>query len=66
MGNRRDNFDRVVCKIFGHRWDRTDPYSQPCKRCTAKRVLMRDKFEMIGKNPYSWKIIDLLAIKFKK
>ena len=48
-----------ICKHFGHDWDESDSFRQPCKRCTALRILMRKRFEVIGENPYSWQVYDI-------
>jgi len=31
-----------LCKLFGHKWDKSDLYTQPCKRlgCKITRVLL--------------------------
>jgi len=47
----------IYCKIFGHKWDKSDPYDQHCKRCPAERMLMYQKYHSAGENPYSWKIM---------
>lgn len=47
-----------LCKVFGHRWDKSDPYKQPCKRCRAERHLMWQEHYAVGETPWSWKVID--------
>jgi len=32
-------FNHLLCRIFGHRWDKSNRYTQPCKRCKAMRMI---------------------------
>ena len=36
----------MICKLLGHKWDKTDLHTQPCKRfgCKIKRILMATKY----------------------
>ncbi len=47
----------IICRIFGHKWDKSDDYKQPCKRCYMERWLMYNRYHSLGENPYSWKIL---------
>ena len=55
----------IICKIFGHKWSKTDKYRQECKRnyCLATRYLVIDKLKYAsGENCVHWRIIDLDTI----
>jgi len=48
---------KLLCLIFGHKWDKTDKYRQPCKRCSVHRDKMYSEHRsMIGEKSISWKI----------
>lgn len=52
----------IVCRIFGHKWDRSNKYKQYCKRkkCSA----FRSKYSYMEK--IHWRTFDLERIKLKK
>jgi hypothetical protein len=56
-----------LCGIFGHKWDKSDRYNQPCKRrgCYASRYLHYKRFPMIGEAQIDWTILDIQNLKFK-
>ena len=59
----------IICKIFGHKWDKTDKYRQECKRnyCLATRYLAIDKIKhAFGEKCISWEIIDIDDIKIRQ
>lgn len=50
----------LSCKIFGHKWDKTNKNEQPCKRhgCKKIRVLMFSRYKMMmGDKSINWKIL---------
>ncbi len=51
----------LVCYLFGHNWDKSKKYEQPCKRkgCLAYRTLMYSRFNhWKGKKAMSWRIFE--------
>ena len=52
----------IICKVFGHNWNRTDPYKQPCKRrhCLATRWQTARWNDLIA-----WKVTDIDKIKIR-
>ena len=52
----------IICKLFSHKWDETNPFHQSCKRCKIQRALMYNRYSKIGDNPYTWKIMDFEEI----
>ena len=57
----QEKWHRFLCSKLGHRWDVSNDLDQPCLRkgCKVYRLLQRDRYEKMGQNPYSWKVIDL-------
>jgi hypothetical protein len=57
----RSKFNKLLCKMFGHKWDNKNNYDQHCLRegCHVYRVLMRDIYEKVGENPWHWRIMDI-------
>lgn len=50
----------IFCKIFGHWWDKSDKYRQPCIRCLAVRYRTVDKIKYAyGEKAVGWMIFDL-------
>lgn len=52
----------ILCKIFGHWWDKSDKYSykQECRRCIAVRYRTVDKVKYAyGEKAVGWMIFDL-------
>lgn len=57
---------KFLCRCFGHKWDKTDKYRQPCKRCNAIRYKMIDRYkQIIGEKCIDWKILDYKDLKQK-
>ena len=56
-----------LCGILDHKWDKSDPYKQPCirKGCLAERYLHYKRFPSIGEPQIDWSIIDIQNLKFK-
>jgi hypothetical protein len=52
----------IFCKIFGHWWDKSDKYRQPCIRCLAVRYRTVDKI----KYAYGEKAVGWIIFDFKK
>ena len=56
----------IICKLFGHDWNTTDKYDQPCKRnrCLASRWLVVDKIKQAyGEKCVEWQVFDLDDLK---
>jgi lipoate-protein ligase A len=49
----------VICKIVGHKWDKSDKYKQQCKR----RYCFVTRWLTVGRQQYTWKTTDLDKIK---
>jgi len=57
-----------ICKILGHKWNKTNQYEQKCLRkgCSGFRYLHWKRFPEIGEPQVDWTILDTKMIKFKK
>jgi len=58
----------IICKVFGHNWDKSDKARQICKRqnCLVTRYLaFNPLLQMQRHEAWSWKIVDIDKIKFK-
>ena len=54
-----DVISRLLCRCFGHKWDKTDKYRQPCKRCTAIRYTVINQYKQaIGEKCVEWRVLD--------
>lgn len=56
---KNENMKKLLCLIFGHKWDKSDQYCQPCKRCSAYRNRMYSEYKsIIGEKSVTWQIIN--------
>ena len=50
---------KILCNIFGHRWNKSDKYRQPCKRCGVIRYKNIDKLKQYtGEKCIEWTIME--------
>jgi hypothetical protein len=59
---------KIICKIVGHNWDKSDKARQICKRnhCLATRYLFFNPLkQMLGHEAWGWEIIDIDKIKIR-
>ena len=57
---------RIFCRIFGHKWDKTEKYRQECKRCLAVRYRVVDKIKhAYGEKAIHWTVLDIGSLKIK-
>jgi len=56
----------LICNIFGHKWDKKDPYEQNCKRrrCLAWRAAYVRKHPAFGEPASGWRIFDIEKLNF--
>ena len=57
-------FIRIRCKFLGHKWD-NGKYKQYCTRegCKVYKIVVYNRHHLIGKNAYTWKIVDFDSVK---
>lgn len=57
----------LICKAFGHKWDKKNPYEQNCirKRCTSWRAAYIKKHPKFGEPASGWKVFDFESLNFK-
>ena len=56
----------IWCNIFGHKWEKTEPYHQYCsrKKCGAFRAVSIKKYPHFGEPSSGWKVFE--ELRFKK
>ena len=57
---------RILCKLFGHKWDTSDEYYQKCTRngCLVWRAVYVKKYPKFGEPASGWQIFDIDKLKF--